>query len=58
MAAELKGYQGFEGQLDGLWTCRRGKEVFVFNSKDTEAETTIDNQRVRIAPHSIYSSFR
>ena len=56
MAAQLAGLQGFEGQLDGLWTSRRGKETFVFNSKDKPVETKIEGQVVRIAPYTIYST--
>jgi hypothetical protein len=54
MAKQLKGYKGFEGTLDGLWTCRRGSEVFVFNSNDQQAETVLGGEHVTIAPHTIF----
>jgi hypothetical protein len=54
LSVQLAGYRGVDGQLDGLWTCRRGKQVFVFNSTDKPAETKIDGQEVKLAPHAIW----
>lgn len=54
LAAQLAGFKGFEGQLDGFWTSRRGKEIFVFNANETAAETKIDGEPVRVAPFTIY----
>ena len=34
LSRQLAGYKGADGQLDGLWTCRRLGQVFVFNSTD------------------------
>jgi hypothetical protein len=56
IAIELVGYKGFEGTLDGLWTSRRGNEVFVFNSNDAAKETTIDGAATVIGPHTIYTN--
>ncbi len=56
MAALLAGYQGFEGQLDGLWTSRRGKEIFIFNSTDKSVKTQINHQSVSVSPYSIWCS--
>lgn len=56
MALHLAGYKGFEGQLDGLWTSRRGQEIFVFNSNDKPMETQINRQPVNLPPYSIWSS--
>ncbi len=52
---ELSSYKGFEGNSDGLWTSRRGSEVFVFNSNTKRTEVKIGTKLVRIAPHTIYS---
>jgi hypothetical protein len=54
LAAQLTGCKGVDGQLDGLWTCRRSNQVFVFNSTDKPVETRIDGQAARIDPHSIW----
>jgi hypothetical protein len=56
MAAQLAGLKGFEGQLDGIWTSRRGKEIFVFNSTKKPVEAKIDGRVVQIGPYSIYST--
>lgn len=58
VAAHLGGLKGFEGRLDGFWTSRRGPEVFVFNANENAAETKINGELVRMAPHTIYSGAR
>jgi hypothetical protein len=55
MASQLTGYKGFEGALDGLWTCRRSHEVFIFNANDKTAATKVDTEPVEIEPHRIFS---
>lgn len=54
LAPYLIGNKGLDGQLDGLWTCRRGAQFFVFNSKDKAAEAKIDGQSIQVAPHTIW----
>ena len=49
----LAGYKGVDGQLDGLWTCRRGKQVFVFNSTAKVVQTKLAGERVEVAPYTI-----
>jgi hypothetical protein len=56
LSARISGYKGVDGQLDGLWTCRRGKEVFLFNSTANPVETKVDGQSVGIAPYTIWSN--
>jgi hypothetical protein len=54
LCGELAGLKGVDGQLDGLWTCRRGKQVFVYNSTGKTVATKIDGQYVKVAAHSIW----
>jgi hypothetical protein len=51
----LAGCQGVDGQLDGLWTCRRGAQLFVFNPTDKPVQTTLAGDSVTIAPFTIWS---
>jgi hypothetical protein len=47
--------KGADGQLDGLWTTRRGKQTMIFNSKDAPVSTpTADGEVRTIAPHTIW----
>jgi len=50
----LSGLKGVDGQLDGLWTCRRGAQVFVYNNNTNSVSTKIDGQPVEIESHSIW----
>ena len=54
LAKSLMGLKGVDGKLDGVWTTRRGKQVFAFNSGSKPATAEIDGQSVVIAPYSIY----
>jgi len=54
LSNQISGYKGVDGKLDGLWTCRRGSQVFVFNSTAKPVGTKIDGQPVEIAPYSIW----
>jgi hypothetical protein len=46
----LSGLKGVDGQLDGLWTCKRGEQVFVFNSKTN----AVAKSATAIPPASIW----
>jgi len=54
LSRQLAGYRGVDGQLDGVWTCRRHNQVFVFNSTDKPAETKIDGQVIKLTPYAIW----
>jgi hypothetical protein len=54
LSLQLAGYRGVDGQLDGVWTCRRGNQVFLFNSTAKPAETKINGQVIQLAPHAIW----
>jgi hypothetical protein len=54
LSAQLAGLKGVDGQLDGLWTCRRGKQVFIYNSTSQTVPTKIDGQAIEVAAHSIW----
>ncbi len=56
LAPRLAGYKGVDGQLDGVWTARRGSQVLLFNSKDKPAEVAVDGKSVTVAPYTIWSS--
>jgi hypothetical protein len=57
----LKGMRGYDGVLDGVWQCRRGDQVFLFNSTDKSVPVNImdgDQARVgvNIPPGEIFST--
>jgi hypothetical protein len=54
LAKELAGAKGVDGRLDGLWTCRRGGEVFIYNSTSKPVETMLEGKSVTVAPYSIW----
>jgi hypothetical protein len=54
LSLRLAGYKGVDGQLDGVWTCRRHNQVFAFNSTAKPVETKIDGQVVKLAPYTIW----
>jgi len=54
LAVQIAGLKGVDGQLDGLWTCRRGKQVFIYNSTDKSVATKIDGQSIKVAAHTIW----
>jgi hypothetical protein len=53
LAKELTGAKGFDGKLDGLWTCRRAGHVFVYNATSKPVETVLEGKPVTVAPYSI-----
>ena len=56
LAPLIAGGKGVDGKVDGLWTCRRGSEVFVFNSTSKEVEISVDGEQVKLAPYTIWSN--
>lgn len=50
----LLGQPGVDGAYDGLWTCRRAGQVFVFNWTDQPIRKTIDGMDAEIAPRTIW----
>jgi len=54
LASHLAGLKGVDGKLDGLWTCRRGEQVFVYNSTAKPIATQINGQAVTVAPRTIW----
>jgi hypothetical protein len=54
LAQILAGLKGVDGQIDGLWTCRRDRQAFIYNSTGKPARTTVDGQSVEVAAHSIW----
>jgi hypothetical protein len=49
----LTGIKGVDGQLDGLWTCKRGNQIFLYNSKDKPATAILTGRSIQIEPFSI-----
>ncbi|HSU56366.1 MAG TPA: family 14 glycosylhydrolase [Candidatus Dormibacteraeota bacterium] len=56
LAPLLNGLDGVDGALDGLWTCRRGKQVFVFNSTGKPLEANLNGVRKQVPPYAIAES--
>jgi hypothetical protein len=56
MSLQLAGYKGVDGQLDGVWTCRRGNQIFAFNATAKPVETKIDGRLVKPAPYTIWGN--
>lgn len=56
LATQLAGLKGVDGKLDGLWTCHRGKQVFIYNSTAKPVSTTVDGQPVEVAAQSIWTN--
>jgi hypothetical protein len=56
LAKSLRGLKGVDGKLDGVWTSRRGRQVFAYNSGKEPAAAEIDGKTVQIAPNSIYDN--
>jgi hypothetical protein len=54
LTERLKNLKGVDGKLDGVWTCRRDKQVFAYNSTNKPVTSTIDGKPIEIAPNSIY----
>jgi hypothetical protein len=54
LAPLLSNYKGVDGQLDGLWTCRRGSEVFIFNASDKSKEVQSSGETITVEPHTIW----
>jgi hypothetical protein len=56
LARELAGCRGVDGKLDGLWTARRGKEVFIYNSTVKPVQTKTSGQEHSLEAGSILIS--
>jgi hypothetical protein len=54
LATHLAGFKGVDGQLDGVWTCRRGSQAFIFNSTGKPVETKVDGQALQVNPYTIW----
>lgn len=56
LSRELTGYQGVDGQLDAVWTCRRGGQLFLFNSSRRPVEVVVAGAPVKIDPAAIWEN--
>lgn len=56
LALQIAGGKGVDGHVDGLWTCRRGGQVFVFNTTAKAVETEIGGAPVKLEPYTIWSN--
>jgi hypothetical protein len=54
LATELTSLTGVDGKLDGVWTCRRGPQLFCFNSTEKNALVQIDGSDVSVPSKSIW----
>ena len=53
LSLQVAGYRGVDGRLDGVWTCQRSGQIFVFNSRKTAVEANLAGNCVSLAPSSI-----
>jgi hypothetical protein len=56
LAPIVAGMKGVDGRLDGLWTCRRGPQVFIYNTTTNAVPTTVDGHAIEVAAKSIWIS--
>jgi hypothetical protein len=56
LTSQIAGGKGVDGIVDGLWTCRRGGQVFVFNSTSKPIETEIGGTAVKVEPYTIWAN--
>jgi hypothetical protein len=56
LRTELSGLKGVDGKLDGLWTCRRGTELFVYNSGSKPVQLDANRKAVTVEPHTIWEN--
>jgi glycosyl hydrolase family 14 len=56
LLTRLNDLKGVDGKIDGLWTCRRGSQVFVLNTNDKEVEHEVDGKKVKIAARTIWEN--
>jgi hypothetical protein len=54
LSQKLAGLSGVDGKLDGVWTTRRGQQIFALNTGDKPAVVQIDGQPIEIGPSEIY----
>ena len=54
LSAQLSGHKGVDGEMDGLWTCRRGDQLFIFNATSNLVEKKINGESVQMAPYAIW----
>jgi hypothetical protein len=48
------GLRGVDGKSDGLWTCRRGKQLFAFNYTKNPVKQTVGGVETEVAPRSLW----
>ncbi len=53
LSPKISGSKGVDGELDGIWTARRGAEVLLFNAKDKPTGATVNGKAIEVAPHGI-----
>jgi hypothetical protein len=54
LAEKLAELKGVDGKLDGLWTCRRGKQLFLYNTTTKPVSTKIGGQSIEVGARSIW----
>ncbi|PWU18507.1 MAG: hypothetical protein C5B50_08970 [Verrucomicrobia bacterium] len=55
LSVALAGCKGVEGQLDGLWTTRRGQQLILLNTTDKPIQRRIDSRSVIVPAGGIWS---
>lgn len=54
LSKKIAALKGVDGKIDGVWTTRRGKQVFALNTGAKPASVEVDGEMVEIGPNAIY----
>ncbi len=54
LTSNIAGYKGVDGEIDGLWSCRRGDQAFIFNSTGKPVDKEIEGKSVTVEPYAIW----
>lgn len=56
LSTHLVGLRGFDGRLDGVWTCRRGGRTMLYNATEARVTTAVDGMSVAVEAGEIWSN--
>jgi hypothetical protein len=56
LASKIQGITGVDGQLDGIWTLRRGKQLVLLNSMNKPVKTTVDGKTIEIPADDMWEN--
>lgn len=53
LAKLLEGVKGVDGKVDGIYTCRRGSQVLLFNTTGKAVKAEVDGRHVEVGGHEL-----